>query len=65
MVEHSYTDETVIFVKGGKASIAMPDGNSMEAELSDGHIIWHVAWTHTVTNRGDPEIKAIIVESKG
>ncbi len=29
-VEHSHTDETVIFVKGGKASIAMPDGNSME-----------------------------------
>ena len=64
-VEHSHTDETVIFVKGGSASIAMPDGNSMEAELLDGHIMWHEAWTHTVTNRGDSEIKAIIVESKG
>jgi hypothetical protein len=37
----------------------------MEAELPDGHIMWHEAWTHTVTNRGDSEIKAIIVESKG
>jgi hypothetical protein len=64
-IEHSHTDETVIFVKGGSASIAMPDGNSMEAELPDGHIMWHEAWTHTVTNRGDSEIKAIIVESKG
>ena len=64
-VEHSHTDETVIFVKGGSAHIAMPDGNSMDAELPDGHIMWHEAWTHTVSNTGDSEIKAIIVESKG
>jgi hypothetical protein len=54
-VEHSHTDETVIFVKGGSAHIAMPDGNSMDAELPDGHIMWHEAWTHTVSNTGSME----------
>ena len=63
-VEHSHTAETVIFVKGGNAHIALPDGNAMDAELPDGHIMWHEAWTHTVSNTGDTEIKAIIVESK-
>ncbi|MCH8817588.1 MAG: hypothetical protein IIC92_07660 [Chloroflexi bacterium] len=64
-VEHSHTAETVIFLKGGKAHIALPDGDAMDAELPDCHIMWHEAWTHTVTNTGDTEIKAIIVESKG
>lgn len=63
-VEHSHTAETVIFVKGGNAHIALPDGNAMDAELPDGHIMWHEPWTHTVSNTGDTEIKAIIVESK-
>jgi hypothetical protein len=37
----------------------------MDAELPDGHIMWHEAWTHTVSHTGNSEIKTIIVESKG
>ena len=64
-IEHSHTDETVYFLTGGNGHIALPDGNAMDAELPDGHIMWHEAWTHTASNTGDTEIKAIIVESKG
>lgn len=64
-VEHSHTAETVIFLKGGKARIALPGSNAMDVGASGGRIMWHEAWTHTVTNTGDTEVKAIIVESKG
>jgi hypothetical protein len=36
----------------------------MEADIPDGTTMWHLAWTHQVTNTGDTEIRAIIVESK-
>jgi hypothetical protein len=56
-IEHSHTDETAYFVKGGNAHIALPDENAMDSELPDGHIMWHEAWAHTVSNTGDTEIK--------
>lgn len=43
--------------------IHLPDGGAVEAELLDGHVLWHEAWTHTVENIGTSDIKAIIVES--
>ena len=61
---HSHPSETVYFIKGGKAKITLPDGGSMEAELPDGHVMWHEGWTHQVENQGNSDIKAIIVESK-
>ncbi len=39
-------------------------GNSMEAEIPDGHVMWNEAWTHQVENIGSSDLKAIIVESK-
>ena len=38
---HSHPSETFYFVRGGRARIELPDGNSMESELSDGHVMWH------------------------
>ena len=64
-VTHSHPSETVYFVKGGKARIHLPDGGAMVAELPDGHVMWHEAWTHRVENIGTSVIHAIIVESKG
>lgn len=61
--EHSHPDECVYFITGGKARIADGNGETMEAELPDGATMWHPAWTHTVTNTGETEIRAIIVES--
>jgi mannose-6-phosphate isomerase-like protein (cupin superfamily) len=61
--ERSHPDETVYFIAGGKAKVTV-GGEAMEMELPDGATMWHEAWTHQVTNTGDTEIRAIIVESK-
>ena len=62
--EHSHDDESVYFITGGKVRIHLPGGQSIEAELPDGHVMWHEAWTHTVENIGSTDIRAIIVEGK-
>ena len=61
---HSHPDETVYFVTGSKVKIHLPDGGAMEADIPDGHVMWHEAWTHTVENVGSTDIKAIVVENK-
>ena len=61
---HSHPDETVYFVTGSKVKIHLPDGGAMEADIPDGHVMWHEAWTHTVENVGSSDIKAIVVENK-
>ena len=63
--QHSHQDETVYFLAGGKARIYLLDGQAVEADLPDGHVMWHEAWTHTVENIGSSDITAIIVENKG
>ena len=62
--EHSHQAETVYFVSGGKVKIHLPGGDSVEADLPNGHVMWHEAWTHTVENVGSSDIRAIIVENK-
>ena len=60
-IEHSHPFEMVYFIKGGKARIHV--GNeSVEADIPDGHLMEHEAWTHRVENIGDSDIHAIIVE---
>ena len=63
-VTHSHPAETAYFVKGGKVKIHLPSGDAMEAELPDGHVMWHEEWTHRVENVGTTDIRAIIVETK-
>ena len=63
-VTHSHPPETVYFLTGGKLKIHLPDGGAVEADLPDGHVMWHEAWTHTVENIGATDVLAIIVESK-
>jgi hypothetical protein len=53
--QHSHRDETVYFITGSKVKISLPDGNPMEADIPDGHVMWHEEWTHTVSNIGDKE----------
>ncbi len=62
--EHSHPAETVYFIKGGKAKIHLPDGQTMEVDLPDGHVMWHEPWTHRVENAGQSDIRAIIVEDQ-
>ncbi len=61
---HSHPDETAYFITGSKVKIHLPDGGAMEADIPDGHVMWHEAWTHTVENVGSSDIKAIVVENK-
>ncbi|MEE9285133.1 MAG: hypothetical protein V3V35_05310 [Dehalococcoidia bacterium] len=62
---HSHPSETVYFVTGSKVRIHLSDGEKMEADIPDGHVMWHEEWTHQVENIGATDIRAIIVESKG
>jgi hypothetical protein len=63
-VTHSHPSETVYFLSGGKVKIHLPDGQSMEAEIPDAHVMWHEEWTHQVENVGTSNVQAIIVEYK-
>lgn len=61
---HRHQNETVYFQQGGKLTIRLLNGESMVAEVPDGHVMWHEAWTHQVTNSGSTDVIAIIVEDK-
>ena len=63
-VMHSHRDESVYFERGGKLRIEEADGEVIEADVPDGHVMWHRAWSHQVTNTGNGEVVAIIVEAK-
>lgn len=62
---HRHQDETVYFEKGGKLRIVTGAGKPLEVEVPDGHVMWHSAWSHQVTNIGNTDVVAVIVESKG
>lgn len=59
---HSHPNETVYFLSGGKAKIYLENGDVVEADIPDGHVMWNQAWTHQVENVGSTPIRAIIVE---
>jgi oxalate decarboxylase/phosphoglucose isomerase-like protein (cupin superfamily) len=63
-VEHSHPSEVAYFLKGGKVRLQLPDGNIVDAEISDGGVLSNPAWTHAVQNTGETDIHAIIVELK-
>lgn len=62
-VMHHHQNETVYFQKGGTLLIKTADGEAIKATVPDGHIMWHEAWSHQVTNVGESEVIAIIVEA--
>ncbi len=62
--KHSHPSEIVYFVHPAKVKITLPDGETIDAELKKGHVMFHDAWTHTVQNVGTEELLAIIVELK-
>lgn len=61
---HSHPAETAYFLKGGTVNIHLPGGEVNEAEIPDGGVISHEAWTHRVENVGATDIHAIVVEFK-
>lgn len=63
--KHSHRKETVYFITGGKVKIDIEGGDTIEAEIPDGHVMFSDPWTHTVHNIGDTDIHAILIEEKG
>lgn len=63
-IEHSHPHEMVYFIKGGKARIHLPGGESVEMEIPDADVMKHEPWTHRVENIGSTDIKAILFERK-
>ncbi|MDX1452869.1 MAG: hypothetical protein R3183_09945 [Oleiphilaceae bacterium] len=61
---HRHHNETVYFQKGGQLTITEADGHTVVANVPDGHVMWHQAWSHQVRNTGESEVVAIIVEDK-
>lgn len=61
---HRHNNETVYFEKGSKLRIETLGGETIIADIPDGHVMWHEAWTHRVTNLGEKTAIAIIVEEK-
>lgn len=61
---HRHRNETVYFQKGGQLTITEKNGKSFVADVPDGHVMWHEAWAHQVSNTGETEVIAIIVEQK-
>ncbi len=51
-------------IKGGKAKMTLPDGQSMDMEMKDGDHVWQEAISHSVENTGTEEVKVIAVELK-
>ena len=62
--EHSHTPEIVYFITGSSLRIHLPGGETVEADIPDGHVMASEAWTHTVENTGSKDLKAIIFETK-
>lgn len=61
---HSHHNETVYFQQGGLLTITEPGAGTAEVVVPDGHVMWHPAWNHQVSNSGDTAVIAIIVEQK-
>ena len=62
-ITHRHNDETVYFEKGGVLTIT-ENGVATKLEIPDGFVMWHPAWAHQVTNSGDTQVTAFIVEQK-
>lgn len=63
-VMHHHHNETVYFQQGGELTITEAGGATIVADVPDGHVMWHANWSHQVTNSGETEVVAIIVEDK-
>lgn len=47
---HRHGNETVYFQQGGQLTIQEDGGQTIVADVPDGHVMWHGAWQHQVRN---------------
>lgn len=63
-ITHSHPNEMVYFITGGKVRIHVDNGEFVEADIPDGHVMAHDPWTHRVENIGSTDVRAILFETK-
>jgi hypothetical protein len=63
-IQHSYPNEAVYFIRDGNIRITMENGEGMEAETPDGHVMCHEPWTHKVSDIGLTDIRTILYETQ-
>ena len=61
---HSHPAVVGIGITTGKYRFTSPDGQSMEAEISTGQVLYMDAVDHATENVGNAEAMAILVELK-
>ena len=61
---HSHPSEAVYFIRGSQIKIHVPDGAAVDADIPDGHVMWHEEWTNQVENVGTHDLHAIVIENK-
>ena len=62
---HDHNPMTFHFLEGGKAKVTMPDGTVNEREIPSGFTGYNPeGQRHQVTNIGENEMKAILIEEK-
>lgn len=64
-VMHQHPDTIVIALGPSKVRFALPDGKSMDSDLTTGTAEYTPAGTHSPTNVGTGRVDAILVEFKG
>ena len=61
---HSHPAVVAIAISGGKFKFSLPDGQTMEMELQQGHAMYMDASEHGTENIGSSESHVILVELK-
>jgi quercetin dioxygenase-like cupin family protein len=61
---HSHGDNVVVFLTGGDAVQALPDGTTSERHSEAGEVFWSGPVTHDTTNRGQAATKVLVIELK-
>ncbi len=61
---HVHPDHVSVTMRGGRIRFTMPDGETAEAELSDGEVRFSGPAQHATENVGAGEIHVLIVELK-
>ncbi len=61
---HSHPDLAAVAIRGGKVKFTSPDGQSAEAELQDGQVMFFDATEHATENVGTTDIHILLVELK-
>jgi quercetin dioxygenase-like cupin family protein len=59
---HQHPHEVVYFLAGGSLTVELPEGEPLSVELPAGAVLSNEPWSHTVTNVGETDVHAILVE---